>query len=272
MTTAPDPRSDASRPSTNAPRSRPDAVRARTDASGRIILGPTVLAHWRPAASMGLPLLAVPLSTMVAAFAPGIRTLSWELSAHLPFWAAQLIEFAAAWAVTWAVTALLALAVLALTNPHARFAPASGTVSLRPGPFARGQRVPLEQILRIDADPRRQGSTDIWYRPADAAAEPARITVPFSGWDDASFDGIRALAAAASVGPVPGPRAQEMAALLRASRTRDNRAMARSLGMGWRPEWQDPSAFEAALDDARRSAGRTTGRGADRTARREPRG
>ena len=79
--------------------------------------------------------------------------------------------------------------------------------------------------------------------------------IPEIGWDEASFDGLRTLQAAAGLRPAP-PRRELLAARRQDRRARAHQELAERLGMPWRPEYtHDEAAFQAEFDRVRRVLG-----------------
>ncbi|MDO5645723.1 MAG: hypothetical protein Q4G21_08585 [Dermabacter sp.] len=197
----------------------------RTDRRGRIAVGPTYAARLSPWVRMGAPLLAVvvlPLSSLAT------LRLDWWL--RLPV----------ALVIGWAVLAALMAIGLAAVHRTTWFDPASGTL-------VRGRtRIPVADIARVADDFRSHGTTEVRGRDRQVL-----LAIPATGWDDASFDGVRALQVA--VGQNPAPTRGEYAR--RDNRARlfhENRALATRYAIPWRNEFEDPGVFLAAFDERRR--------------------
>lgn len=215
----------------------------KLDRRGRIIIGPTLLARWTPAATIGLPIIALITAGVVSTFLPDV----WF--AAVTGWPRLAVRVLAGWLVGWAVTSAAGLLLLALTHESARLDQDAGTV-LHRSALKRWRCVTLADIVAVHPDARKQGATAI-------VTPGTTLYVPHTGWDDAGFDGVRALQAELQprldVTPAP-PRAQCMRQILLADALRTRRTIARALTMPWRDEYADRDTFERALDDARRGS------------------
>lgn len=248
-----DPRSDDSASPAPAPR--------RTRA-GEVIVGPTVRARYQPAAMMGLPLVAVLLSTFAAA---GIQ--QWRASRLLdghdgpleqllaPAWVQLLLGALA----LWLLFSLWALVPVVLTHRVVLLDERTAMLTLRRGLRTAG-RAPLSQVLYAAGDAERGGMAVIGLedpsgRPPGDDGSERRWVIPESGWDDAAFDGLRTLQAAAGLRTAP-PRGVLVRENRRARRERSHRELAARLGMPWREEYaHDDAAFQAEFDRVRRVLG-----------------
>lgn len=241
----------------NDPRT-PDAAASapapRRTRSGQVVVGPTVRARYVPAALIGLPLIAVLLSTFAGAalqqwratrLREGHDGLLEQLLA--PAWAQLLLGAI----VLWVLFSLWALVPLALTHRVVLFDERAQTLALRRG-LRIADRAPLAAVRYVTGDAERGGLALIGL--AEDGAE--RLwTVPESGWDAAAFDGLRTLQAAAGLRPAP-PRAVLVREHRRARRERSHRELAGRLGMPWKEEYgQDEAAFQAEFDRVRRVLG-----------------
>lgn len=217
----------------------------KRDRQGRIIIGPTLLARWQPAAAKGLPLIAFATAGVVSAFLPA------DWFAAFSGWPRLVLRTLAGWAVGWGIMSATALLLLGLTHESTRMDTAAGAVLHRT--LRRRRSVALADVMAVHPDARRQGATAI-------VTPGATLYVPHTGWDDAGFDGVRALQAELQprLGVMPAPpRAECMRQILLADALRTRRVMARALSMPWREEYADRDVFEQALDAARRAERRT---------------
>ena len=251
----------------DAPAPAPRRTRA-----GAVIIGPTVLSRYLPGALIGLPLVSLLLSPFAAA---GLQ--QWRhsrlreghegmLEQLLALAAMQLLFGVLA---LWALFCLWALVPLVLTRRVVLFDERSGSLVLRRG-LRIADRATLAQVryatgdaerggmglIGLSGQPRTGGAPDgDMADPARAEAPERRWVVPESGWDDAAFDGLRVLQAAAGLRPAP-PRRQLVQENRRARREQNHRALARRLGMPWREEYaHDEAAFQAEFDRVRRVLG-----------------
>lgn len=238
-------------PPSTAPRADGTPQPRRTRA-GAVIVGPTRRARYGPGALIGLPLLAVLLSSFPAAMIERWR--EGRIAAGADGIAVRLLEPApvqllAGALLLWAVVAAWAAIPLLLVHRVVHLDPRTGELSLRTG-LRGAQRRALVDVVHAGADPERTGTGTIGF------ADGADWTIPAAGWDGASFDGMRALQEAAGL-PVQPPRASLIAVARAASRLRAQREMAARIAMPWRTEYDaDPAAFLAEFDRRRRVLGR----------------
>lgn len=224
-----------------------------------MVVGPTIWARYRPGLLYGLPLLSVLLSPF-----GGIAIQTWR-SARLHAGHDGLVEQLLA--VTgvqlllgavglWILCGLWAVVPLVLTHRAVLFDERTGTLILRRG-LRAADRADLAQVRYATGDAERGGLGLIGLTSEPGAAESAerQWVVPETGWDDAGFDGLRVLQAAAGLRPAP-PRPALVAEARRARRERGNRELAARLGMPWRAEYaHDEAAFQAEFDRVRRVLG-----------------
>lgn len=243
---------------------------------GQIIIGPSVASRWLPLALAGMPLVALVLSPLASA---GLE--QWRfarLLAHGPDAITDLLDppllslliaAVAVWILLalWALVPILATYRAVVLDPERRvIAPrtARDVLGLRTSAArARAER-PLGEIRRALADPERQGTGLVELDRPDAAGEseePETWSIPHLGWDDAGFDGMRALQCAIGQ-PVAAPRRVLLAQARVLDRARSDREVAERLGMPWREEYaRDHAAFRRDLDHARRVLGGKEPRG-----------
>ncbi|WP_114855521.1 hypothetical protein [Brachybacterium sp. YJGR34] len=240
---------DAAGPESAAPAPR----RTR---SGAVIVGPTVRARYVPGALIGLPLVAAILSPFAATavqqwrrarLAGGSDGLLEQVLAPA---AVQLLVGAL---LLWAVFALWALVPMLMTHRAVLLDVERGTLELRRGP-RRAARARLEDVEYAVGEAVRGSMALIGLRGVDGG-EPRQWVLPEIGWDEASFDGLRALQSAAGLRPAP-PRTVLVREERRARRERAHRELAARVGMPWRAEYaQDEAAFQAEFDRVRRVLG-----------------
>ncbi|ASK67200.1 hypothetical protein CFK39_12345 [Brachybacterium avium] len=232
----------------------------RRTRAGEVVVGPTVRARYVPAALIGLPLVAVLLSTFAGA---GIQ--QWR-SSRLRAGHDGMLEqlLAPAWAqlllgavLLWGLLALWALIPLVLTHRVVLLDERAGTLALRRG-LRIADRAPLSQVRYATGDSERGGVALIGLEKGGARGEGEALrqwVVPESGWDDAAFDGLRTLQTAAGLRPAP-PRAVLVRESRRIHRERNHRELAARLGMPWREEYvRDEAAFRDEFDRIRRMLG-----------------
>lgn len=234
----------------------------RRSRGGAVIVGPTILERYRPLALWGLPLVAVILSPFGGAAVQQLRR-SRLLAGHDgtleavldPAWVQLLLGGAA----LWGLFALWALVPMLLTHRAVLLDETAGTLALRRGPRTVG-RARLADVRYAVGDPERGSMALIGVLPEDGVRTadgpgPVDWVVPEIGWDEASFDGLRALQAAAGLRPAP-PRRELLAARRQDRRARAHQELAERLGMPWRPEYtHDEAAFQAEFDRVRRVLG-----------------
>ncbi|MDN5901333.1 MAG: hypothetical protein L0H74_14890, partial [Brachybacterium sp.] len=133
----------------------------------------------------------------------------------------------------------------------------TGTLTLRRG-LRIADRAPLAEVRYATGDGERGGVALIGLESDDDPGDEDLLrqwVVPESGWDDAAFDGLRVLQAAAGLSPAP-PRAELVRENRRIHRERNHRELASRLGMPWRQEYvRDEAAFQAEFDRVRRMLG-----------------
>lgn len=106
-------------------------------------------------------------------------------------------------------------------------------------------------------DPVGLESPDVHGDPGEpvGSADVERWVVPYIGWDDRSFEGLRVLQTAAGLRPSP-PRRELVQEARRQRQVRARREMAERVAMPWRPEYEhDAAAFGRDHDHARRVLG-----------------
>ncbi|QEU12521.1 hypothetical protein [Dermabacter vaginalis] len=197
-----------------------------------VALGPTFAARLVPWLRWGAPLLSAVFLPVTGLYVH--RQLWW------PWWTA----LPAAWAAGWVLLALLMLAVLLLTHRTTWWNRESGRVR-------RGRQwCEAAHVRAVVPDFRPQGVTVL-----DAGEEGRRLLIPYSGWDDRSYEGIaefeRHVCGAASASR------RELLARDRAARKSwQNRALAKRYAMTWREEFEDPHVFLEAFDARRKELAR----------------
>lgn len=260
-----------------APTSAEHAPQPLRVGDGAILIGPSLRSRFLPAATIGLPLVSLLLGTF-----PATGLQQWRASRVRAGHDGLLEQLLAPWPVQlllgamllWALLAAWMLVPLVLTRRtvllHEARAGRAAELELRRGLRSAG-RAPVSDVLYAVGEPERDGMALIGLRRAGAETgegdearagdevgeelEPLVWTVPFIGWDDASFDGLRVLHEAAGLQVAPPRnvlRAQARSARLR----RLDREYARRLGMPWRPEYDsDRAAFQREFDRVRRVLG-----------------
>lgn len=231
----------------------------RRTRGGLVIIGPTVRSRCLPGVLIGLPLLCLLLCPLAAAGidqwadarAAAGRTVPLSALLHDPW--GQLL---AGWLGLWALLALWALLPMLLAHRTALLDEEAGTLRLRRG-LRTGAPEPVAAVVYAVGEAERGYDALIGLGAPTAPEELAarRWRIPHIGWDDASFDGLRALQAAAGLRPAP-PRAVLAAQARRRRRESAHREMAERIGMPWRPEYaHDEAAFQRDFDHARRVLG-----------------
>jgi len=248
----------------------------RRTRSGAVIVGPTLRSRYVPGALIGLPLVSLLLSPFGGAALQQWRS-TRQRGGHdglleqllAPAWAQLLLGALA----LWLLFALWALVPLVLTHRVVLFDDRIGTLALRRG-LRITDRGSLAQVRYATGEAERGGMALIGLHgtgplgdgaakagPSGAAEDvedeaPLRQwVVPESGWDDAAFDGLRLLQAAAGLRPAPS-RGIVLQELRRTRRERKHRELADRLGMPWREEYaEDEAAFQAEFDRVRRVLG-----------------
>lgn len=226
----------------------------RRTRGGAVRIGPSVRARYAPGALMGLPIVSLVLSPLGAvvlrSWRDGLPVVERDqgLAALL---AHDVIVYPAAFLLAWALLALWALVPMLATTPRVLLDESRGVLSRRRG-LRRAEERPLADVVFAVADAERDSIALIGFARDE---EVERWVVPAIGWDDASFDGLRVLQAAAGLRPAP-PRP---VLALRARRERQahaHREMAERVALPWRPEYDDdPAAFRRDFDHARRVLG-----------------
>lgn len=230
-----------------------------------MIVGPSIRSRYAPGALIGLPLVSALLSPFAAAALQEGR--SSRLRAGHDGLLEQLL--APAWAqllagalVLWVLLAVWALVPLVLSRRVVHLDERTGALVLRRG-LREADRARLADVIGAVGEPERGSMALIVLRGTGGAVQREWL-VPEIGWDAASFDGLRALQAAAGLRPAP-PRAELVRENRRRRRVRNHRELAARLGMPWREEYeQDDAAFQAEFDRVRRVlGGREQGRDGD---------
>ena len=227
----------------------------RRTRAGAVVVGPTALSRWRPLALVGLPMVAVLLGTFVATalaqwqrsrVAAGHHGLLEQALGH---GAVQLLAGAV---LLWALLALWALVPILATHRLVLLDERAGTLELRRG-LRTADRAHLDQVAFAVGAPERGSVGLIGGDRGGEDAEPWRV--PEIAWDEAAFDGLRVLQAAAGLRPAP-PRHVLAARARSARRSAAHRELAARAGMPWRAEYeQDERAFRAEFDRVRRVLG-----------------
>ena len=234
------------------------APHPRRTRRGEVIVGPTVMARYRPGALYGLPLLSLLLSPFAA-----IAVQQWRLG-RLRSGADGLLDqlLAPAWTqlvigalLLWALFALWALVPMLLTHRAIRVDPDAGTLTLHKG-LRTVATARIEDVLFAVGEPERGSLALIGLRdPAEPAELQRQWVINEIGWDAAGFDGLRVLQAAAGLPPAP-PRDRLIAENRRVRRAGQHRELATRLGMPWKDEYEhDEAAFQAEFDRVRRVLG-----------------
>ncbi|MCS6711368.1 hypothetical protein JSY14_04790 [Brachybacterium sp. EF45031] len=209
----------------------------RRTRAGAILVGPSWRARWVPFVALGAPILTLVVTPLSAAVLQQLGVpegWSWLLG-PLTVWALLAV---------WAAL-LLGLAVRVVFEPTTR------RLQRWRGPLRRDE-VGIDRVVWAIGGPGRGDAARIGL---EVPGEPVDWWVGSIGWDDAAFDGLRALQDAAHL-PVDPPRSQ-LAARARALRRTDaHRAAAERVGMPWREEYaHDERAFLAEYDRVRRVLG-----------------
>jgi hypothetical protein len=217
---------------------------------GRVRVGPRPLRRVLPLWLVGGSVVALVLS--------GFAADTWRsVGVGLPL----VLGHVVGWATLMVV--LLALAWLVLGRETALVVDLDARTLHRRTPgslLERGRREtrPLADLRTISEDP--DGDALLEVR-ADGEDEPEVWSVPHVGWDDASWDGLRALQAAADL-PVAPPLAEARHRVRRAVEIVHQREAAAAVALPWRAEYDDdPEAFRRAYDARRQElAARPGGR------------
>lgn len=228
---------------------------------GEILLGPSLRARYVPAALIGLPLVSAVLSPLGAAgiqqwvAQPRVRRQLGEAGPVLDTLGVQLLV---AFCVLWALLALWALLPLALSRRVVVFDDRGGTLIRRRGLRRLLPARPLGDVVWAVGEADRDAVALIGLLPGGARPgderEAEQWVIPHIGWDDASFDGLRALQDAAELTVAP-TRSELAARARRLRRTDAHRVLAERYGICWRPEYEEPAVFQAELDRVRRVLG-----------------
>lgn len=199
---------------------------------GRIALGPTFVARLVPWLKWGAPLLAALFLPVTGLYVGRISGWPWFVSLPL------------AWCAGWALLALLMLAVLACVHRTTWWDPVAGEVR-------RGrQHLAVAHVQAVVPDFRPQGVTAL-----EAGEGARRLLIPYSGWDDRSYEGIAEFERRVFAGE--GVSRPQLLARDRAARKSwENRALAKKYGMTWRGEFEDPHVFLEAFDARRKQLAR----------------
>lgn len=269
---------EPSRPQEHAAPGANDAPpRPRRTRRGEIVVGPSFAARYLPGAVVGLPIIALVLTPLGTAgiqqllARPGLSEAPWARAV-----AASPAEPLLALCAIWILLALWAALPLLLTRRVVLLDVERGTICRRRGLGRRRVEQPLADVLWAVGEADREAIALIGLHPggqAGARAEAARLaaaapdaadppepaiaqwTVPHIGWDDASFDGLRALQSAAGLVPA-APRPVLLAAARRRRRAAAHREMAARIDMPWDASYEDdPDAFQRDFDHARRVLG-----------------
>ncbi len=219
-------------------------------------MGPSIRSRYLPGALIGLPLVSLLLSPFAGA---GLQ--QWRRSRVLgghdgaleqllaPSWVQLLLGALA----LWVLFALWALVPLLLTRTVVLLDEDAGSLRLRKGLRTR-DRARLGEVEYAVGEAVR-GSLGLIGVRAPGQEQVRQWVVPEIGWDPESFDGLRALQAAAGFSPAP-PRGELVAEHFRARREATHRELAARLGMPWREEYShDEAAFRVEFDRVRRVLG-----------------
>ena len=222
-----------------------DAPQPRRTRRGDIVIGPSVLSRLRPGLIWGVPLLAL----LLGAFASGVMRRRWEQIDQLP----ELLIWVLGVVVMGMVIALVAAVALILTHPTVVFDQSAGTLRRRRGLIRRGPTRQLADLQYAAGEAERSSFGLLGF--AQTEKHPAeQWVIPHLGWDDASFDGLRVLQAAARY-PVAPPRPVAARAALAARVEHTDRELAARYEMPWKPEYADHDRFLADFDERRRELG-----------------
>ncbi|MEE1619016.1 hypothetical protein [Brachybacterium sp. J153] len=235
----------------------------RRTRGGAVLVGPSIRSRYLPLALWGLPLLAAVLSPFGGVAIQQLRR-SRLAAGHDGVLEAALdpagVQLLLGGLLLWAMFALWALVPVLLTHRLVLLDEAAGTLVLRRGLRTSG-RAALADVVHAVGEPERGSLAVIGVRSAGGVARgggDGDVTdwiIPEIGWDEASFDGLRALQAAAGLRPAP-PRRELLAARRQDRRARAHQELAERLGMPWRPEYtHDEAAFQAEFDRVRRVLG-----------------
>lgn len=227
----------------------------RRTRGGRVLVGPSLPSRYLPGALIGLPLVSILLGSFPAAALQQWRNRR-VLAGHWgpleqalsPVW----LQLLAGIVLLWTLLALWALVALVLTRRVVEFDEETGTLLLRKGLRIR-DRARVEHV-RFAVGGFERSDMALIGIAEDPQTEPRQWVVPFIGWDGPSFDGLRALQAAAGY-PAAPDRAGLIATARADHRLANRREYARRLQMPWRPEYEsDPLLFRRDFDRARHEA------------------
>lgn len=231
----------------------------RRTRDGLVLVGPSLRARYLPGALIGLPMVSLLLAPFAAAGLEQWRDARAAAGAGGPLVTLlepMAVQMLLGWLLLWALLALWALVPMIATHRVVLLDEAAGTVRLRRG-LRAGEPVPVSEVVYAVGEAERGyealigiGAPD---RPEDQAARQWRV--PNIGWDDAGFDGLRALQSAAGLRAAP-PRPVLLAESRRLRRAGAHQEMAQRIGMPWREEYaHDDAAFQRDFDHARRVLG-----------------
>lgn len=198
------------------------APNARRDRKGRIAVGPTLPARLYPWLRWGAP-----VTTMIVMPLATIPVITWD------WW----LRYPVAYLLAYAALLLVLSFGLAATHRTAWWDPRERTLS------RAGRCIAAAEVTEVYDDYRRDGVTTV-------RSAHTEIEIPHSGWDRASYDGIRELQKVLGV-PVGPTRTELMRRDHRARALHENRALAARYGMEWKGEYEEPDVFLAAFDARR---------------------
>lgn len=228
----------------------------RRSRSGAVLVGPSIRARYLPGVLIGLPVVSLLLSPFAGAALQQWRR-SRILDGHRgaleqllqPAWAQLLIGALLLWLLfsVWAFVPLLLTRKVVLLNED------TGTLVLRRG-LRTADRATVSEVIYAVGEAERGSLALIGIR--GDGAEERQWMIAEIGWDQASFDGLRVLQAAAGLVPAP-PRDELVNEARRARREQNNRELAARLGMPWQDRYaHDEAAFQTEFDRIRRVLGR----------------
>lgn len=227
---------------------------------GEVLVGASLGARYLPAALVGLPIVSLVLSPLGAAavqqwvLRPAVRI---RLGGAVHAADTLGVQLLVAFCLLWALLALWALLPIVLSQRVVLLDPERAILSRRRG-LRRLPDRPVADVVWAVGEADRDAVALIGLLPGGARADDDREAeqwvVPHIGWDDASFDGLRALQEAAGLSVSP-PRPVLAAAARRRRRTAAHRVLAERYDIPWRPEYEDPAVFECELDHVRRVLG-----------------
>lgn len=221
-----------------------------------MLVGPGIRSRYLPGVLIGLPLVSLLLSPFA-----GAALQQWRRGRILEGHDGALEQLlGAAWTqllvgalLLWALFALWAFVPLLLTRRLVLLDERTGALTLRRG-LRTVDRAELTDVVYAVGEAERGSFALIGLRPRDGGEERQWMVAEI-GWDEASFDGLRALQTAAGLRPAP-PRHVVVPEARRARREVLHRELAERLGMPWREEYaHDEAAFQAEFDRLRRVLG-----------------